>query len=153
MFNETLILPGSSIFISDIGPQPAKRSNPGSTLVCVTTNINTGCCRKKDKNESISYTGAEGDWRYPNRTKVPRAIESSTVDLARYGYTQQVRLAKVASGSVPPLGVYTCEVPESSTGVLHNASITIHYRKQQITLSKYIVYITNYKLLPHNDLK
>ena len=130
MFNETLILPGSSIFISDIGPQPANRGNPASTLVCVTTNINTGCCRMKDKNESISYTGAVGDWHYPNSTKVPRASESSIVDLARIGYTQQVRLAKVASGSAPPLGVYTCEVPEPSTGVLYNASTTIHYCKQ-----------------------
>ena len=129
MFNETLILPGSSIFFSVIGPQPANRGDPGSTLVCVTININTGCCRKNEKNVSISYTGGVGEWYYPNGTKVPRASESSAVDLARIGYTQQVRLTREVSGSTPPLGVYTCEVPEPSTGDIHKASITIHYRK------------------------
>ena len=129
MFNETLILPGSSLFISDIGLQPDNRGDPSSTLVCVTTNINLSCCRKIDKNTSVSYTGAVGDWYYPNGTKVPRASESSTVDLVRIGYTQQVRLAR-ASDSTTPVGVYSCQVSELSTGVLHNASITIRYCKQ-----------------------
>ena len=74
--------------------------------------------------------GAVGEWYYPDGTKVPRSNDSSNVvNFARIGFTHQVRLAREISGSTPPLGVYTCQVPEPSTGVLHNASITIQTGK------------------------
>ena len=130
MVNNTLVLPGGSVLVSDIGPQPAYRSDSGSTLVCVTTNVNTACCRAGDNNGVTNATaGAVGEWYYPNGTQVPRASARNMADLERIGYTHQVRLARVVSGSTPPLGVYTCQVPELSTGVAINASINIQYRK------------------------
>ena len=129
MLKNIMYLPGQTVFISDIGPQPANRSNPGSALVCVTTNINTACCRRGDNNALTNATaGAVGEWYYPDGTLVPRS-GSDVIDFVRVGFTHQLRLAKEVSGSTPPLGVYTCEVPEPSTGVLHNASITIAMSK------------------------
>ena len=124
--NGHMYVSGDSVLVSDIGPQPADRSNPGSTLICITTNINTICCRRGDNNGQTNDTaGAVGEWLYPNGTLVPRGDKVS--ELGRFGYTHQVRLAR-ASSSTPPLGVYTCIVPEPSTGVLHNASVTILHK-------------------------
>ena len=125
MLNGRALLPGETVLISDIGLQPSDRSNPGSTLVCVTTNINTACCRLNDNYGATNATaGALGEWRYPNGALVPRLV-GKVVDFARVRYTHQLRLARVISDSIPPLGVYTCQVPEPSTNVLNNASITI----------------------------
>ena len=116
-------LTGDSILIPDIGPQPDNRNESGSTLVCVTTNVNIACCRSNDNNAlNLRNAGAVGDWYYPNSTKVPRGSHSK--ELSRIGYTHQVRLAR-SPDSTPPPGVYTCIVPEPVTGVLHNASIVM----------------------------
>ena len=124
-------LPGDSVLISDIGPQPADRSDPGSTLVCVTTNVNTACCRSGDNNGVTNATaGAVGEWYYPNGTQVPRP-SGVVVDFARIGYTHQVRLGRVVSDSIPPLGVYTCQVPDPSSGFVYSASITIHQQNSE----------------------
>ena len=46
--------------------------NPGSTLVCVTTNANTACCKSDDNNALNNATaGAVGEWYYPNGSLVP----------------------------------------------------------------------------------
>ena len=124
--NGVIHLPGDSVLISDIEHQPADRSNPGSTLVCVTTNVNTACCRGSDNNGMTNTTaGSVGEWLYPNGTLVPRPTEVVT-KFARVGFTHQVRMARQVSTFTPPLGVYTCAVPKLSTGVLYNASITIY---------------------------
>ena len=65
MLENNVYIPGDSVPITDIGPQPGNRSDAGSTLVCVTTNVNTACCRGSDG-------GAIGEWYYPNGTRVPR---------------------------------------------------------------------------------
>ena len=123
--NGTVHLPGESVLISDIKSQPANRSDPGSTLVCVTTNVNTACCRKRDnKNVTNAAAGAVGEWYYPNDTLVPRP-SGHVVDFERIGHARQVRLARVASGSTPPLGVYTCEVPYLENGTNVSASVTL----------------------------
>ena len=124
MLNGTIHLPGDSVLVSDIGPQPDNRNDSGSTLVCVTTNVNTACCRNNDNNDM----GAVGDWYYPNITKVPRGSVSKELKLRGIGYTHQVRLAR-SPDSTPPPGVYTCIVPEPVTGVFHNASISIDMGK------------------------
>ena len=127
MLNNTLYLSGDSVVISDIGPQPADRSNPGSTLVCVTNNVNTACCRAGDNNGMTNDTaGAVGEWYYPNGTLVRR---ENVTDFRRVGYMHQVRLARVLSTSTPPLGQYICQVPDPSTGLIHNASVTIETGK------------------------
>ena len=128
MWNGLLHLPGDSVNISDIGYQPADRSDPGATLVCVTTNINTACCRSTDNNRVTNATaGAVGEWYYPNGTLVPRYSDNNGMSyFARMGFTHHIRLARVVSDSTSPLGVFTCRVPELSTGVLHKASIMVY---------------------------
>ena len=123
--NGIIYYDGHSVLISDIGPQPADRSDPGSTLVCVTTNVNTACCRRRDNSAQVNTAtaGAVGEWHYPNGTLVPRP-NNNPVDFARVGFTHQVRLSREVSTSSPPLGVYTCEVPDPS-GVTVTASITL----------------------------
>ena len=121
-FNGKILSPGDSVLITGIGPQPANRNNSGSTLVCVTTNVNTACCRKNDNNgETTAAAGAVGEWYYPNGTQVPRP-DGNVVDFARIGFTHRVRLAR--EKGTPPLGVYTCEVPEPG-GVNVTANITL----------------------------
>ena len=107
MIKNTFILPGDSVLISDIGSQPGNRSDPGSTLVCVTSNINTACCRRQDNNGVTNATaGAVGEWLNPNGIPVSRP-RGHVVDLERIGFTHHVRLARVVSGSTPLLlGVY-----------------------------------------------
>ena len=123
--------PGDSVLIPYIGPQPADRSDPGTTLVCVNTNVNTACCRSSDNNgETNATAGAVGEWYYPNGTLVPRP-DGNVVDFARISYTHQVRLGREVSDSTPPLGVYTCQVPDPSTGFVYSASITIHQLKSE----------------------
>ena len=131
---------GGSVLISDIKHQDkVDRGNPGDTLVCVTTNINTACCRSKDNNNVTNATaGVVGEWYYPDGTLVPRS-GGDVIDFVRVVFTHQLRLAREVSGSTPPLGVYTCEVPHPSTGVLHNASITILKGKNLIFYNYHII--------------
>ena len=124
MLNGMTYPPGDFVLISDIGPQPAYRNDSGSTLICVTTNVNTACCRSNDNNALSNATaGSVGEWYYPNGTIVPRP-GSNVTDFERVRYTHQVRLGRAVSNSVPPLGGYTCRVPEPS-GAIHRASIII----------------------------
>ena len=118
MLGNNIYLPGGSVLITDIGYQPANRSDPGSTLVCVTTNVNTACCRGSDG-------GKGGDWFYPDGSMVLRAknISSAMNVFARYGYTHQVRLGIVGTPT-GPLGAYQCDVPDV-TGTVVSASINI----------------------------
>ena len=132
ILNGTTYLPGDSVLISDIGPQPADRSDSGSTLVCVTTNVNTACCRGGDNNNTTNATaGAVGKWYYPDGTPVPRPDGGNVVDFVRVGFTLHLRLARQISTSTPLLGVYTCQVPDPSTGFVYSASITIHQERSQ----------------------
>ena len=117
MLGNTIYLPGDSVLITDIGQQPVDRSDPGSTLVCVTSNVNTQCCRGRDG-------GNVGEWFYPNGSMVPRVntIGSAVNIVARY--THQVRLG-IVGAPTGPLGVYRCDVPDGTTGTNVSASINI----------------------------
>jgi len=128
MLNTAVYLPGDAVFYSDIGPQPANSSDPGTTLVCVTTHINSAFCRASDNNcTTTDRAGAVGEWYYPNGSLVP--CPDNVVDFARIGYTHQVRLAREQSDIIPQLGVYVCVVRDQSTGVSNNASIYIQRGK------------------------
>ena len=117
MWNNAIYLPGASIPISGIGDQPNTRTDPGSTVVCVTTNVNTACCRGSDG-------GNVGEWFYPDGTMVPRP-SGTVMNFDRVGYTQHVRLARAVSTGTAPLGMYRCDVPDPSTGATVSASIDI----------------------------
>ena len=128
MLNNTIYLPGDSLVITDIGEQQLdNRPEPGSTLLCITTNVNSDCCRNSDNPNSNPYGGPVGDYYYPNNSIVIRgnAIGSATNTFSRYGNAQQVRLASVGN-PLGPLGSYSCIVPDGLTGMDVSASIIIY---------------------------
>ncbi len=120
--NGVIYNPGSSINITDIGEQPPDRLDPGSTLICVTTNVNTECCRGSDNPNG----GGIGGWLDPSNRQIPapNALGGATNVLARYLHSQQVRLGIIGGPPSGPLGVYTCVVPDMN-GVDVSATITI----------------------------
>ena len=134
MVENRVYLPGDSVNISDIGAQPLDiRFNPGSTLVCVTTNLNIACCRSSDSNGN----GRIGNWYYPNEDMVNYTDAASNGEsFTKFVQEQQLRLA---SRGAPkgPLGVYRCEIPDGSGG---NANARINIIN--IILSGKICYCT-----------
>ena len=99
--NGTVYHPGDTLLITDIGQSTSQPADPGSSLVCVTENVNTQCCRMSDG-------GNVGEWHFPNGSTVPRKIDASA-DFTRSGYTHQVRLNRRSAMS--PAGAYECRVP------------------------------------------
>ena len=78
------------MLITDIGSN-ATLDDASSTLVCVTSNVNTKCCRGSDG-------GSVGEWFHPNGTLVPRNSGTVGDDIfTRSGYTEQVRLNRRAN--------------------------------------------------------
>ena len=118
----TIYLPGDSVLITDIGTQPGSRSDPGSTLVCVTSNVNTDCCRGNENPNGVSL----GNWYYPDGSVVPTPGAVTFTDtFSRYVYTEQVRLSSRGGTATEPLGVYRCDVPDGATGTNVSAIINI----------------------------
>ena len=118
MLNGVEYPPGSTVLIEDIGSfQGSDPSQPGSSLVCVTTNINTQCCRGSDG-------GNVGEWYYPDGTIVPRNRNPGSSPFSRTASMEQVRLNRRFADVFAPLGEYACRVPDSS-GVMQSAFIKI----------------------------
>lgn len=118
MLNGNVYLPGSQILLRDIGDEADSRGE-GSTLICNTTQVNTNCCRGIDNQNG----GTVGEWRYPNNTVVPRP--SDTADFSRRGFTHQIRLVRAAGKPAGPPGVYTCRIPDGTSGEILSATITL----------------------------
>ncbi len=96
--------------------------DPGPSLVCNTSNVNTMCCRGSDHPGS----GAVGNWLYPDGTMVLINNANPNEDITRSSHIQQIRLNRKRPDVMSPTGVYTCEVPdESNTAMTHNATITL----------------------------
>ena len=113
MVKNRVYLPGNSVNITDIGSQPIDdRSNSGSTLVCITTNVNTDCCRSSDSNGN----GRTGNWYYPNGDMVnyPDAA-SDGENFTKFVFWHQLRLSSQGAPE-GPLGEYRCEIPDGSGG-------------------------------------
>ena len=127
----TIYLPGSTVLITDIGtPGGTDPDQPGGTLVCVTTNINTQCCRNSDG-------GNVGDWYFPNGTRVIRG--NGAAPFFRTPSTYQVRLGR-ASGVMGPVGAYECRVPVPDIlGVQQVAVINIQSKH---CVLKYLLTVT-----------
>ena len=120
MVENRVYLPGNSVNISDIGSQPKDdRSNPASTLVCVTTNVNMACCRSSDSNGS----GPIGNWYYPNEIMVNNRDAASGENFTKYVFRHQLRLSSQGAPE-GPLGEYRCEIPDGN-GRRSNARINI----------------------------
>ena len=110
-----MYLPGDTILITDIGS--FDRNDPGSSLVCSTTNVNTHCCRNADNPNG----GSKGEWYYPNGTRI-----NSRTNFYRTRYVQQVRLNR-RNNAMSPTGVFTCEVPNDGDSTMpHTATIRIN---------------------------
>ena len=124
MLNSVVYYQGDTVLITDIGTQPSDRSEDGSTLVCVTTNVNSDCCRTKDNPSNNLHGGAVGNWYYPDGTMVPRPSANS-IALIRVGGLHHVRLARLDTTLSAPLGIYRCEVPDGVNGKVVIASINI----------------------------
>ena len=113
--NGVVYLPGDTVLINDIGaalPVP-NNADPGSSLVCNTSNVNTNCCRRSDG-------GNVGEWYFPNGNIIPRG---SVGDITRTGFTHQVRLNR-RNNAMTPLKTYTCVVPDMNN-VMQSATITL----------------------------
>ncbi len=123
--NGTLYLPGDTINITDVGDNIVCGygfQDPGLSLVCVTSNVNTMCCRSSDH----PGNGSVGDWFYPDGTMVLSISANSTGDFNRSSHTQQIRLNRKIPNVMSPTGVYTCQIPDGSNpSLIHTASITL----------------------------
>ena len=126
----TINLPGDTVNINDIGEQPTDRNDPGMTLVCVATNVNSACCRGSDNNNG----GPLGDLLYPNKTSLSAlsVIGNAPTILYTVRRTNQLRLCSRGSPT-GPLGVYTCVVPDMN-GFDVTANITL---SSKLTLFNY----------------
>lgn len=114
-----VLLPGDTILITDVGAwsmSSSDPSNPGSSLVCVTSNVNTHCCRSSDG-------GDVGEWHFPNGNTVPR-IGS---DFTRSAFRHEVRLSRMNTATMPS-GMYECRIPDGEDGVVvHTAVIMLEF--------------------------
>ena len=121
MLGNRTLLPGQSINITDIGGQPIDRSDPGSTLVCITENVNTNCCRKIDTGGYSSI----GGWYLDNQPVLSlNAVWWLTTNaFVRVVNYRQVRLAAVGHPT-GPVGNYTCSVPDAN-GTIINATVSL----------------------------
>ncbi len=123
----TIYLPGATIPITDVADSypPDDINNPtdpGPSLVCATSNVNTMCCRGSDHLDS----GPVGNWFYPNGTIVLGNRDNYNGDFTRSSHTQQIRLNRKRSDVMSPTGVYTCEIPdESDNAITHRATIIL----------------------------
>ncbi len=123
----TVYLPGATIPITNVGDSylpdnGANQVDPGLSLVCVTSNVNTMCCRGRDHPGS----GPVGNWLYPDGTIVLGNSANPNGDFTRSFLIQQIRLNRKRPDVMSPTGVYTCEVPdESDNTITHRANITL----------------------------
>ena len=109
--NGTVYLPGDTILITDIGSfNTNDKSDPGSSLVCVTTNVNTHCCRSVDNPNGAS----RGEWYLPDGTRIFNSVDTN---FYRTRYTQQVCLNR-RNNAMSPTGVFTCEVPNDGDSTM-----------------------------------
>ena len=105
--------PGDSILITDIRLHEGDVS-PGDSLVCVTTDVNTGCCTDV----------GEGQWYFPNGSIVLRNINNEGISIIRTGRANQLRL-NFRTRQTSPTGEYTCVVPVTDGTVNQTARIRL----------------------------
>lgn len=116
MLRARVYIPGDTILITSVR-NFTDSLDPGSSLVCVTGNVNTHCCRSSDG-------GNVGEWYFPDGTIIPRKSSARSANFTRSGSSQQVRLNRNNSAIIPN-GVYECRVPSMNGSVDIIASITL----------------------------
>lgn len=110
---------GSVILITEVGRSSSNILHPGSSLVCVTSEVNMHCCRELDG-------GHIWQWHFPDGSLVPHNQYSHGEDFSSSGYTQQVRLNR-RNDALGPSGIFTCVVPREDRceDLVHTASIKL----------------------------
>lgn len=112
---------GSSVLITEVGTSMSSASilKPDTSLVCVTSEVNTRCCRKRDG-------GNIGEWHFPDGSLIPRNQNNPDGDFTRSGYTQQLRLNR-RNDALEPSGIFSCMVPQDDGcgAMMHIANITL----------------------------
>ena len=112
---------GSSVLITEVGEFLSSTGTffPDSSLVCVTSEVNSQCCRGRDG-------GNVGEWHFPDGSMVPRRNQAPMADFTRSGYTQQVRLSR-RNDALSQVGEYSCRVPreDGCNGEMHVATISL----------------------------
>ena len=104
IFNGTVYLPGDILSITNIG-SIGYSGHIGSSLACVTTNINTQCCRRSDG-------GAVGEWHFPDGSILPRRLLGGA--FTRSGHPQRINLNNEYNRTTPT-GLYSCQIPVNSS--------------------------------------
>ncbi len=90
--------------------------------MCVTSNVNTNCCRGADHPGS----GPVGNWLYPNGTIVLGNSANPNGSFTRSSHFQKIRLNRKRTDVMVQTGVYTCEVSDgSNTALIHRATIML----------------------------
>jgi len=108
----------NEVNITSIGGQPSDRYNPGSTLACVTDEVNRNCCRNIDTTGDTRI----GGWYHNNQAIVAANAASGSNIFVNVFAFRQVRLA--VKGVPTTIGVYTCRVPHEN-GTIIQASISV----------------------------
>ncbi len=125
--NGTTYSSGATVPITSIGASNGE--DAGSSLVCVTSYVNTMCCRA---GSNINHGGGPvGNWLWPNSTIVLGKNANPNGTFTRSFHNQQIRLNRKRTDVMSPTGVYTCVVPDNTTN--HTANITLcEYIQQPI---------------------
>ena len=82
-------------------------------------------CQQINDTLRIPFTGAVGEWNYPDGSIVPHSNSSARALFNRIGGACHVDLARLNNNLPLHQGVYKCEVPYEITGTNVSASITI----------------------------
>ena len=110
--NGTVYLPGDTVLITDIGSHTTDDIfGTRSSLLCITSNVNTGCCRSTDNPFGL---GSRGDWYFPNGTRILSTQENN---FYRVRYLQQIQLYR-RNGAMSPTGDFTCEIPNDADSTM-----------------------------------
>ena len=118
----------SSILITEVGEFSSSTGSffPDSSLVCVTSEVNSQCCRGRDG-------GNVGEWYYPDGSMIPRRNDNPAMaDFTRTAYREQVRLSR-SYDALSPVGEYSCRVPREDgyNGEMHVGIISLGKSIQQ----------------------
>ena len=114
--------PGAEIPITEVGAELSHR-DPGSSLLCMTTNVNPLCCRRRNRAGGARKGGTVGGWFFPNGTEVnPRSPRRRMLDFSRSHFAHQVRLNR-QNNPVEPTGGYQCRVAARGSGRTVTATV------------------------------
>ena len=114
-FYDFLYLPNATINITDLGNDSGfeNLTDPGTSLACVTRNVNTECCTENNV----------GEWIFPAGGFISTQT-STEEDFSQTGSTHQIRLNR-RNRATFPIGIYICLIPDGTGNTADRAKITL----------------------------